>query len=90
MKPFAESCEKNKDVILDVLATEYGDTRRVLEIGSGTGQQSYGSSVQTGYGQQTYSAAGSSGYGRMCVYLNGKTTEVTTILHTPYSVFVGG
>ena len=22
--------------------------------------------------------------------LNGKTTEVTTILHTPYSVFVGG
>ena len=38
MKPFAESCEKNKDVILDVLATEYGDTRRVLEIGSGTGQ----------------------------------------------------
>ena len=38
MKPFAESCEKNKAVILDVLSREFADTRLVLELGSGTGQ----------------------------------------------------
>jgi cyclopropane fatty-acyl-phospholipid synthase-like methyltransferase len=37
-KPFAESCEQNKQVILDVLQQEFTDTRRVLELGSGTGQ----------------------------------------------------
>lgn len=38
MKPFAESCEENKQPILDVLRKEFADTTRVLEIGSGTGQ----------------------------------------------------
>lgn len=38
MKPFSESCERNKDPILDVLRTVFADRRRVLEIGSGTGQ----------------------------------------------------
>jgi cyclopropane fatty-acyl-phospholipid synthase-like methyltransferase len=37
-KPFAESCEQNKQVILDVLQHEFIDSRHVLEIGSGTGQ----------------------------------------------------
>lgn len=37
-KPFAESCEQNKQVILDVLERELADARHVLEIGSGTGQ----------------------------------------------------
>jgi cyclopropane fatty-acyl-phospholipid synthase-like methyltransferase len=37
-KPFAESCEQNKQVILDILQLELTDSRRVLEIGSGTGQ----------------------------------------------------
>jgi len=37
-KPFAESCEQNKHVILDVLKEEFSNHRRVLEIGSGTGQ----------------------------------------------------
>lgn len=38
MKPFAESCEENKQPILEVLSKEFANTRRVLEIGSGTGQ----------------------------------------------------
>lgn len=38
MKPFAESCEENKQPILDILKDELGDSHRVLEIGSGTGQ----------------------------------------------------
>lgn len=38
MKPFAESCEENKQPILEVLIKEFADTRHVLEIGSGTGQ----------------------------------------------------
>jgi cyclopropane fatty-acyl-phospholipid synthase-like methyltransferase len=38
MKPYAESCEQNKQVILDVLLKEFAKTRHVLEIGSGTGQ----------------------------------------------------
>lgn len=38
MKPFAESCEENKQPILQVLRKEFADTSRVLEIGSGTGQ----------------------------------------------------
>jgi cyclopropane fatty-acyl-phospholipid synthase-like methyltransferase len=37
-KPFAESCEQNKHVILDVLQQEFTNARQVLEIGSGTGQ----------------------------------------------------
>lgn len=38
MKPFAESCEQNKDVILKQLARLLKDSFSVLEIGSGTGQ----------------------------------------------------
>jgi len=37
-KPFAESCAENQQVILEVLRQEFAATRRVLEIGSGTGQ----------------------------------------------------
>lgn len=37
-KPFAPSCERNKDVILAVLQRYFGDRRAVLEIGSGSGQ----------------------------------------------------
>ncbi|PPJ40884.1 MULTISPECIES: DUF938 domain-containing protein [unclassified Pseudoxanthomonas] len=37
-KPFAPSCERNQDPILEVLQRHFGDTRRVLEVGSGTGQ----------------------------------------------------
>lgn len=38
MKPFAESCAENQQVILDVLRTEFSTAQQVLEIGSGTGQ----------------------------------------------------
>ena len=38
MKPFAESCEENKQPILDILEQEMIEPQRVLEIGSGTGQ----------------------------------------------------
>lgn len=38
MKPFAESSEENKHVILDVLNNVFKDVTSVLEIGSGTGQ----------------------------------------------------
>lgn len=37
-KPFAESCERNRAPILQVLQRYLGQTRSVLEIGSGTGQ----------------------------------------------------
>ncbi|MBA3929403.1 MAG: methylase [Xanthomonas sp.] len=37
-KPFAPSCERNRGPILEVLQRHLGDTRRVLEVGSGTGQ----------------------------------------------------
>jgi len=37
-KPFAPACERNRDPILEVLRTRFADRRRVLEIGSGTGQ----------------------------------------------------
>lgn len=37
-KPFSPSCERNRGPILDVLRTAFADRRRVLEIGSGTGQ----------------------------------------------------
>lgn len=38
MKPHAPSCDRNKDPILQVLRETFADRRRVLEIGSGTGQ----------------------------------------------------
>lgn len=38
MLPFSESCERNKEPILRVLRAALGGCRRVLEIGSGTGQ----------------------------------------------------
>jgi hypothetical protein len=38
MKPFSEACERNRGPILEVLARVFADRRRVLEIGSGTGQ----------------------------------------------------
>ena len=37
-KPFAESCVENRAPILTVLREVFADRRRVLEIGSGTGQ----------------------------------------------------
>jgi SAM-dependent methyltransferase len=37
-KPFSPSSERNKGPILEVLRTVFADRRRVLEIGSGTGQ----------------------------------------------------
>lgn len=38
MKSFSEACERNRDPIHGVLKRVFGDRRRVLEIGSGTGQ----------------------------------------------------
>lgn len=38
MKPYAESCEKNKAPILAVLRDVFAGRKRVLEIASGTGQ----------------------------------------------------
>lgn len=37
-KPYSEACERNREPILAVLQTVFADRRRVLEIGSGTGQ----------------------------------------------------
>ncbi|HEY0972913.1 MAG TPA: DUF938 domain-containing protein [Solimonas sp.] len=37
-KPFSAACERNREPILAVLRTQFADRRRVLEIGSGTGQ----------------------------------------------------
>ncbi|MGH8518131.1 MAG: DUF938 domain-containing protein [Panacagrimonas sp.] len=37
-KPFSPSSERNRDPILNVLREAFADRRRVLEIGSGTGQ----------------------------------------------------
>lgn len=37
-KPFSAASERNRDPILEVLRTHFADRRRVLEIGSGTGQ----------------------------------------------------
>ncbi len=38
MKPFSESCEQNKQVILETIKPLLQNYRSVLEIGSGTGQ----------------------------------------------------
>lgn len=38
MKPFSESCEKNKEPILAVLKEIFAERKHVLEIASGTGQ----------------------------------------------------
>jgi hypothetical protein len=37
-KPHAPACERNREPILAVLRTHFADRRRVLEVGSGTGQ----------------------------------------------------
>lgn len=37
-KPYAPSCERNREPILAVLRRHFHDRHRVLEIGSGTGQ----------------------------------------------------
>lgn len=37
-KPFAPSCDRNREPILDVLRERFQGRRHVLEIGSGTGQ----------------------------------------------------
>ena len=37
-KPYAPSCDRNREPILTVLHTQFADVREVLEIGSGTGQ----------------------------------------------------
>ena len=38
MLPFSDACERNKGPILAVLRAAFADRRRVVEIGSGTGQ----------------------------------------------------
>jgi cyclopropane fatty-acyl-phospholipid synthase-like methyltransferase len=38
VKPHAPACHRNRDPILAVLRRYFGDRRRVLEVGSGTGQ----------------------------------------------------
>jgi hypothetical protein len=37
-KPFAPACERNREPILAMLREQFANRRRVLEIGSGTGQ----------------------------------------------------
>jgi cyclopropane fatty-acyl-phospholipid synthase-like methyltransferase len=37
-RPFSAACERNREPILTVLREHFADRRRVLEIGSGTGQ----------------------------------------------------
>jgi SAM-dependent methyltransferase len=37
-RPFSESCLQNRDVILKIIAPYLKEAKRVLEIGSGTGQ----------------------------------------------------
>jgi len=37
-KPYSAACERNREPILEVLRVEFANCRRVLEIGSGTGQ----------------------------------------------------
>ncbi|HWV17405.1 MAG TPA: DUF938 domain-containing protein [Rhodocyclaceae bacterium] len=37
-KPFSPASERNRGPILDILQQHFGDRRRVLEVGSGTGQ----------------------------------------------------
>jgi cyclopropane fatty-acyl-phospholipid synthase-like methyltransferase len=37
-KPHAPSCDRNQEPIRDVLTRHFADRRRILEIGSGTGQ----------------------------------------------------
>ncbi len=37
-RPFSAACERNREPILAVLPEHFADRRRVLEIGSGTGQ----------------------------------------------------
>jgi SAM-dependent methyltransferase len=37
-KPYSEACEENKRPILDVIGPLFREARRLLEIGSGTGQ----------------------------------------------------
>ncbi|MAY02676.1 MAG: methylase [Gammaproteobacteria bacterium] len=37
-KPFSQACENNKQPILDVIAEYFQAGKRILEIGSGTGQ----------------------------------------------------
>nr|WP_136249925.1 DUF938 domain-containing protein [Ningiella ruwaisensis] len=37
-KPFSQACENNKTAILNVLLSAFSNSRKVLEIGSGTGQ----------------------------------------------------
>lgn len=37
-KPFAPACERNREPILSVLRRQFADRRKVLEVGSGTGQ----------------------------------------------------
>lgn len=38
MKQYSEACDENKEPILDVIRGEFSACRRILEIGSGTGQ----------------------------------------------------
>jgi cyclopropane fatty-acyl-phospholipid synthase-like methyltransferase len=37
-KPFAPACERNREPILSVLQRQFADRKKVLEVGSGTGQ----------------------------------------------------
>ncbi|OOZ39372.1 hypothetical protein BOW53_11740 [Solemya pervernicosa gill symbiont] len=38
MKPYAESCDQNRDVIFEVIREHFAAAEQLLEIGSGTGQ----------------------------------------------------
>ncbi|MDJ0890615.1 MAG: DUF938 domain-containing protein [Gammaproteobacteria bacterium] len=48
MKPYSEACDENKQPILAILLRVFADSRRVLEIGSGTGQHAvyFGAALQ--------------------------------------------
>ena len=38
MKPYSESCDQNRETILNVIQPLFANSKNILEVGSGTGQ----------------------------------------------------
>ncbi|WP_340677293.1 DUF938 domain-containing protein [Paraglaciecola sp.] len=84
-KPFSQACENNKEPILKVLIQHFAQCKRVLEIGSGTGQHGVYFAKNLSH-LAWHTSDASSNHAGIQLWINANPSAN---LHPPFSLVIG-